>query len=178
MCPGALSASKSGRRDIRRQRRPRRHDCWNHLVVAPLWVAFQANLGTLLRTCDAVGACMAVPDSPHYREALAKGDTLGPGRRPCIHWLGKHRERWIDDQRAAGWRIVAVELGEGAVALPRLEPARERTIVLLGHEWHGIPEEHVEAADTCVEIPMVGTGASLNVAVAGSLVLYRLAGLA
>jgi hypothetical protein len=27
-----------------------------------------------------------------------------------------------------------------------------------------------------VEIPMVGTGASLNVAVAGSLVLYRLAG--
>jgi tRNA (guanosine-2'-O-)-methyltransferase len=33
------------------------------------------------------------------------------------------------------------------------------------------------AADACVEIPMVGRGASLNVAVAGSLVLYRLAGL-
>jgi len=28
-----------------------------------------------------------------------------------------------------------------------------------------------------VEIPIIGTGASLNVAVAGSLVLYRLAGL-
>jgi tRNA (guanosine-2'-O-)-methyltransferase len=28
-----------------------------------------------------------------------------------------------------------------------------------------------------VEIPMVGVGASLNVAVAGSLVLYRLAGM-
>jgi tRNA (guanosine-2'-O-)-methyltransferase len=27
-----------------------------------------------------------------------------------------------------------------------------------------------------VEIPVIGTGASLNVAVAGSLVLYRLAG--
>ncbi len=35
----------------------------------------------------------------------------------------------------------------------------------------------VESADACVEIPMVGQGASLNVAVAGSLVLYRLAGL-
>jgi tRNA (guanosine-2'-O-)-methyltransferase len=34
----------------------------------------------------------------------------------------------------------------------------------------------VERADACVEIPMVGSGASLNVAVAGSLVLYRLAG--
>jgi tRNA (guanosine-2'-O-)-methyltransferase len=50
--------------------------------------------------------------------------------------------------------------------------------VLLGHEWHGVPEEQVAAADACVEIPMVGRGASLNVAVAGSLVLYRLAGMA
>ena len=31
--------------------------------------------------------------------------------------------------------------------------------------------------DTVVEIPMVGRGHSLNVAVAGSLVLYKLAGL-
>jgi tRNA (guanosine-2'-O-)-methyltransferase len=31
--------------------------------------------------------------------------------------------------------------------------------------------------DVAVEIPMLGTGTSLNVAVAGSLVLYRLAGL-
>ena len=30
--------------------------------------------------------------------------------------------------------------------------------------------------DVAVEIPMIGTGASLNVAAAGSLVLYRLAG--
>jgi tRNA (guanosine-2'-O-)-methyltransferase len=41
----------------------------------------------------------------------------------------------------------------------------------------GSVEEHVDAADACIEIPMVGTGASLNVAVAGSLVLYRLAGM-
>ena len=32
------------------------------------------------------------------------------------------------------------------------------------------------AADVAVEIPMIGSGKSLNVAVAGSLVLYRLAG--
>jgi tRNA (guanosine-2'-O-)-methyltransferase len=42
----------------------------------------------------------------------------------------------------------------------------------------GSVEEHVDAADACIEIPMVGTGASLNVAVAGSLVRYRLAGMA
>jgi len=142
-----------------------------------LWVAFEANLGTLIRTCDAVGACIAVPDTAHYRKALAQGDTLGQSRRPCIHWVRGTKDCWIDRQRAAGWWIIAVELADGAVSLPRLEPARQRTVVLLGHEWHGVPAEQVEAADTCVEIPMVGQGASLNVAVAGSLVLYRLAGM-
>jgi tRNA (guanosine-2'-O-)-methyltransferase len=80
--------------------------------------------------------------------------------------------------RKAGWQILAVELADDAIALPRLAPAAQPTVVLLGHETQGVPTEHVEFADICVEIPMVGSGASLNVAVAGSLVLYRLAGLA
>jgi tRNA (guanosine-2'-O-)-methyltransferase len=119
-----------------------------------------------------------VPDTAHYREALTVGDTLRLHRRPCIHWIDTGKHRWVRLQREAGWRIVAVELADGATALPRLEPARERTVVLLGHEINGVPDDLVETADACVEIPMVGQGASLNVAVAGSLVLYRLAGLA
>jgi hypothetical protein len=67
-----------------------------------------------------------------------------------------NKERWIAEQREDGWRIVAVELAENSIALPRLEPAARRTIVLLGHEWHGIPDEQIEAADLCVEIPMIG----------------------
>ncbi len=35
-----------------------------------------ANLGTLLRTCDAVSACLAVPRLPWVPEALARGDLL------------------------------------------------------------------------------------------------------
>jgi tRNA (guanosine-2'-O-)-methyltransferase len=173
-----LSATKSRARDLRRVRRSRSHRCWDHLIVAPLWVAYKANLGTLLRTCDAVGACMAVPDTEHYREALAVGDTLRLARRPCIHWLRMSKHGWVERQREAGWRILAVELAEDAIQLPRLGPAWQRTVVLLGHEHHGVPDDLVAAADDCVEIPMVGRGASLNVAVAGSLVLYRLAGLA
>lgn len=57
-----------------------------------------------------------------------------------------------------------------------LPAARQRTIAVLGNERSGIPPEAVDLLDTAVEIPMVGAGASLNVAVAGSLVLYRLAG--
>ena len=48
---------------------------------------------------------------------------------------------------------------------------------MLGHEQSGVPPEAMDLVDIVVEIPMVGTGSTLNVAVAGSLVLYKLAGL-
>ena len=70
-----------------------------------------------------------------------------------------------------------MELAEDATRLAELAPARQRTIVLLGHEHAGVPLDVWDLIDEVVEIPMVGQGSSLNVAVAGSLVLYRLAGL-
>lgn len=171
-----MSGAKTKPRELRARRRRGQHGCWGQLTVAPLWVAYDANLGTLLRTCDAIGACLAAPRTPHYREALRIGDTLR-GRRPCLHWVAPSKEAWIEDQRAEGKRIVAVELADGATPLARLGPARGPTVLLLGHEHHGVPDEVLVEVDECVEIPMVGWGASLNVAVAGSLVAYRLAGL-
>ena len=133
-----------------------------------------ANLGTLLRTCDAVGACMAVPRLPWVPEALARGNTL---RRPaCVHWTGRDVCWWLADQRQAGSRILGVELADEAIRLADLPAARQRTVAVLGHEQSGIPAEALDLLDAAVEIPMIGTGASLNVSVAGSLVLYRLAG--
>lgn len=72
---------------------------------------------------------------------------------------------------------MGVELADEAIRLGDLKPARGRTVVLLGHEQTGIPPEAMELVDLAVEIPMVGSGTSLNVAVAGTLALYRLAGL-
>jgi tRNA (guanosine-2'-O-)-methyltransferase len=118
---------------------------------------------------------MAVPNTSHYREALDHGDTLP--RRPHIHWISTPRLTWIAQQRVAGAEVVAVELAEDATQLAMLGPARRPTVVLLGHERNGVPEEAWTLIDRVVEIPMVGVGSSLNVAVAGSLVLYRLAGL-
>ena len=162
------------RRDLARQRRQRRHQCWDHLIAAPLWPLYGANLGTLLRTCDAVGACLAVPRLPWVPEALARGNTLS--RPACVHWTGRDACAWLGAQRTAGTRIVGVELADEAVRLADLPVARERTVAVLGHEQTGIPPEALDLLDVAVEIPMIGSGASLNVAVAGSLVLYRLAG--
>ena len=171
-----MTARRNRRRKVpNRQREHRRHGCWDHLIIAPLWVAYQANLGTLLRTCDAVGACMAVPRTPHYRRALDKGDTLPV--RPHLHWVDDAKIAWIRRQRSEGKRIVVVELSDTAIPLCMLQPAREPTVLLLGHEGAGVPQEVFRLADDVVQIPMVGIGLSLNVAVAGSLVAYRLAGL-
>ncbi|MCU1683532.1 MAG: methyltransferase [Amycolatopsis sp.] len=160
--------------ELRASRRSRKHPCWEHLVVAPLWPLHGLNLGTLLRTCDAVGACMAVPRFPWVPEALARGNTL---RRPaCVHWVNDPLG-WLAREREAGSGIVGVELADESVRLADLPAARRRTIAVLGHEQQGIPAEALDLLDTVVEIPMVGMGASLNVAVAGSLVLYKLAGL-
>jgi tRNA (guanosine-2'-O-)-methyltransferase len=166
----------------RRNRRSDQHSarrrapipCTNHLVVAPLWVAYGANLGTLLRTCDAVGACMAVPDTDHYRQALKRGDTLPA--RPCIHWV-ESKFAWIERERGGGARIIGVELDEDSIPLQQVRLATAHSVVLLGHEHHGLPPEVRSHLDQVIEIPMLGVGRSLNVAVAGSLVLYKLAGL-
>ncbi|GAB3758053.1 TrmH family RNA methyltransferase [Microlunatus parietis] len=163
------------RTDLRTQRRRRSHRCWDHLIAAPLWPKHGVNLGTLLRTCDAVGACLAVPRLPWVPEALEKGNTL---RRPsCVHWTPRDPSAWLDRQRDEGSRIVGVELTEESIRLGDLPAARQRTVMLLGHETDGLPPVALERLDEAVEIPMIGTGLSLNVAVAGSLVLYRLAGL-
>lgn len=170
--PPAIRLRKHHELQASRRRRP--HRCWGHLIAAPLWPLHGANLGTLLRTCDAVGACLAVPRFPWVPEALARGNTL---RHPsCVHWVGDPL-RWLESERAAGSHILGVELADEAIRLADLPAARRRSVAVLGHEQYGIPSEALDLLDAVVEIPMVGTGLSLNVAVAGSLVLYRLAGL-
>lgn len=162
------------RAELRRDRRRRPHRCWDHLLAAPLWPKYGVNLGTLLRTCDAVGACLVVPRQPWIDDALAKGNTL---RHPsCVHRIRRPVD-WLAAQRDKGTAIVGVELADDAVRLGDLPAARRRTVMVLGNESDGIPHEALPLLDMVVEIPMVGTGLSLNVAVAGSLVLYRLAGL-
>ena len=161
-------------RELRAARRRGAHSCWGHLVAAPLWPLHGVNLGTLLRTCDAVGACLAVPPFGWVDEALARGNTLR--NRTCVHRVGNPL-RWLEDERAKGTHVVGVELADESIRLGDLKAARGRTVAVLGHEATGIPPEALDLLDTIVEIPMVGSGQSLNVAVAGSLVLYKLAGL-
>ena len=76
-----------------------------------------------------------------------------------------------DHLAAGGWRLVAIELDDRAVPLfDAVYP--QRPCFLLGAELGGVPEELLEAADLVVQIPQWGLVPSLNLAVAGSIVLY------
>lgn len=163
------------RKELRAERRRRPPRCLNHLFAAPLWPMHGANLGTLLRTCDAVGACLAMPRLPWVPAALDRGSTL---RRPaCVHWVRDPYD-WLERRRAEGVHILGVEPAENATRLADLPMARRPAVAVPSHEREGIPPEALDLLDEVVEILMIGTGASRNVAVAASLVLYKLAGFA
>ncbi|WP_199235940.1 hypothetical protein [Micromonospora sp. S4605] len=71
-----------------------------------------ANLGTLLRTCDAVGACLAVPRFRWIDEAVARGNRL---RRPsCVHRIGDPTG-WLRTQKDNDAHTVGVELADEAI---------------------------------------------------------------
>jgi tRNA (guanosine-2'-O-)-methyltransferase len=106
---------------------------------------------------------------------VARGNTLR--RRSCVHWVDGDPCRWLEKQHERGSRIIGVELVDESIRLADVPVARVRTIIVLGHEQTGIPPAALALLDVAVEIPMVGHGMSLNVAVAGSLALYKLAGL-
>lgn len=169
-----MQGARKSPADLRRERRLRHKRPTHHLIAAPLWASYEANLGTLLRTCDATGSCLAVRKGRSSHAAIEHGNTLI--RQPCIH-TPTSPETWLQQQREAGNWILGVELADDATPLARLEPADRPTTIVLGHEHWGVPDEARPYLDEVVEIPMIGTGSSLNLAVAGSLVLYRLAGL-
>lgn len=76
-----------------------------------------------------------------------------------------------------GFVVVGAESKESAGGRRVLDltelPAAQRLVVLLGNEGHGLEPALLEACDLLVEIPMRAGVPSLNVAVAGAVVLWE-----
>jgi GNAT superfamily N-acetyltransferase len=90
------------------------------------------NLGTVLRTCDAVGACLAVPPFRWVDEALARGNTL---RRPsCVHRIGDPAG-WLlarlSCARCGDVRVIACRLTAVVVTLREITDENRAAIIAL-----------------------------------------------
>jgi 23S rRNA (guanosine2251-2'-O)-methyltransferase len=132
------------------------------------------NVGSFFRTADAAGIeklyLSGITGSPPHKgiskTALGAEDTVPWERVETGVAL-------LDTLRARHYEIAAIETSNHAVDLFDWQP-NFPVCVLFGHEVDGLPPELIERADRHVRIPMLGMKHSLNVSVAGGIVMYEL----
>jgi TrmH family RNA methyltransferase len=144
----------------------------NDLFVALHRVGNPGNLGTIVRTADAVGAAGMIlvgETADQYAPAAVKASMGSLFAMPVARV--PDADALFDWARSAGVEVVATS----GYAEQAHWAATYRTplAVLLGSEGDGLPAEVIERADHTVRIPMVGTPESLNLAVAAALMLYE-----
>jgi tRNA G18 (ribose-2'-O)-methylase SpoU len=71
-----------------------------------------------------------------------------------------------------GYQVVAVEQTTHSTPLPEHRFAR-RTLLLVGNERLGVPEDCLEVADVAVEIPVFHRPHSFNAAMSACIALYE-----
>ncbi|WP_120716154.1 TrmH family RNA methyltransferase [Tsuneonella amylolytica] len=145
-------------------------------TAAPIFLVAQAlrdpgNLGTMLRTADAVGAggLILVDDCADPFGVEAVRASMG-----AIFTVPIAQARWEDFLpwlRSGPGQLVAASLRE---AVPyRGAPYGAPCFVLVGNESRGLPEDYEAACDLRVTMPMKGRADSLNAAVAAAVLAYE-----
>jgi TrmH family RNA methyltransferase len=140
----------------------------------PLWVAIEqvnspGNFGTLIRTCEAAGARGAIllgPSVDPYEPAAVRA-TMGA--------LFHTQFARASHAEFARWKRTSRFTAIGASPHARLDyreaDYRGPAVLFLGCEQRGMTREQEALCDQIVRIPMVGRSDSLNLGVAGSILL-------
>ncbi|MEM6584791.1 MAG: RNA methyltransferase [Pseudomonadota bacterium] len=144
--------------------------------AAPIWLVAQdlrdpGNLGTMLRTGDAVGAggLILIDDCADPFSAEAVRASMG-----AVFTQGLAQARWeefVPWLRGGPGQLVAASLRD---AVPyRGAPYEAPCFILVGNESQGLPEAYEAECDLRVTMPMRGRADSLNAAVAGAVLAYE-----
>ena len=132
------------------------------------------NMGTILRTADAVGAggLILIDDCVDPFSVEAVRASIG-----ALFTVPVARASWGDFLvwlRKAPGQLVGLSLDtEHDYRAPRYEAP---TFLLTGNEAQGMPGFMAEACDLLVKIPMLGRADSLNAAVATAVMAYEVLG--
>lgn len=131
------------------------------------------NVGTLLRTAEVVGIHGVI--IPHRRAVGITPAVVNASSGATEHLtivLVSNLDQTIRLLQQEGVLVVGVEDDERASAFDTLA-ATESLALVVGAEGPGLARLTRERCDMLVRLPMRGHLASLNVAVAGSIVLYQ-----
>jgi TrmH family RNA methyltransferase len=143
---------------------------------ASLWIVAQAlrdpgNIGTILRTGDAVGAggLILIDESADPFSVEAVRASMG-----AIFTQLVAAARWDEFLlwlRSGPGQLVGTSL---KADMDYLDASYDRPcFLLIGNESQGLPEEYEAECDLLVKIPMAGRADSLNAAVAAAVMAFH-----
>jgi RNA methyltransferase, TrmH family len=145
--------------------------------TAPLWICTQAlrdpgNIGTILRTGDAVGAggLILIDDCADPYSAEAVRASMG-----AVFTQQIATARW---PQFAAW----LRGGEGQLVGTSLKATQDYLeaeyqrpcFLLIGNEQQGLPADYEAECDLLVKIPMAGRADSLNAAIATGVMAFAI----
>ncbi|WP_442579555.1 TrmH family RNA methyltransferase [Mesorhizobium sp. ASY16-5R] len=147
-------------------------------AAGDVWVALDrvrdpGNLGTVLRTVDAVGA----------KGVIMVGETTDPFAletvRATMGSIFAVPVARATTEAFLAWRksfpgLVAGTHLKGAVDYRTVDYAAKPVLLLMGNEQQGLPDALADACDRLVRIPQAGRADSLNLAVATGVMLFEI----
>lgn len=145
-----------------------RGQCW----VALDEVADPGNLGTILRTNDAVGGSGVIligHGTDPYDPASVRASMGSIFAQRLVRATLEEFDAW---RRAHRYMVIGTAC-DGAVDY-RAAAYPDAVVLLMGSERHGLPPEQRALCDRLVTIPMSGHADSLNLGVATGIMLYEM----
>jgi TrmH family RNA methyltransferase len=145
----------------------------NDVYIALDRVRDPGNLGTVIRTADAVGA----------KGVILIGDTTDPYSLETVRAtmgsvfsvpLYKTTENdFLNWRKGFSGLIVGTHL-KGAVDYRTIPYANKPVVLMMGNEQQGLPDNLANACDKLARIPQAGRADSLNLAIATGVMLYEI----
>ncbi|MDK2926275.1 MAG: methyltransferase, TrmH family [Bacillota bacterium] len=143
-----------------------------NLLVLGDGIQDPGNAGTIIRTAAAAGAqgVFFSPGSVDPYAGKVVRASMGSLFRLAVAVLGDSREL-VNACRSAGWEVLVTSPAGG---IPPWQVRMEGPLlVILGNEGAGVSSELLAAGTQRVYIPLADTVESLNVAVAGGVILFE-----
>lgn len=134
------------------------------------------NVGSLFRIADALGVeaihltgTSSVPPNSKIRK------TSRSAEKYVAFTYEKDPLEQLHKLKAAGYRIVSLEITSASIDIRDLAMARtDRICLVLGSESAGVGQALLDLSDQTVHIPMLGHNSSMNVATACSIAAFEI----
>jgi 23S rRNA (uridine2479-2'-O)-methyltransferase len=138
----------------------------------------KGNLGTIIRTCDALscqGLILAGRSVDLYDPEVIVASTGSffnlpiiriPSLEDLLSWVAKLKQSYENMQIIGTSAKAKYHIDECDLTLP--------TLLLLGNETRGLRKKFKEISTQVCKIPMTGSASSLNISCAHSILLYEI----